>query len=221
MSDSHARNVITGIVPAQRHPGRFAVSIDGRVAAVLSLETIERLALAVGKSVAAQLVAIETEAAITKVYDRALNMLAFRARSSKELARSLTQKGEDAAHVQRAIEKLTEQGLLDDAAFAESYTRAKVLGARQSRRRVQQGLAKKGVARDVSDAAITTVFEQEGVDQRDVVLEAARKKMRSLEKLEPIVQRRRLYAFLARRGYDMDDIRHALSALRVPDAPDE
>lgn len=209
------QNLITAIQPASRHPGRFAISVDGHLLAVLSLDAIERLRLQVGASVAGKEQEIEREAAVVKVYDRALNMLAFRARSSKELARSLVQKGEERAHVDVAIEKLTEQGLLDDAQFAEAFTRAKVLGGRQSKRRVQQGLAKKGVAREVSDAAIATVLEEEGVDQRAIVLEAARKKLRTLSKLEPMVRRRRLYAFLARRGFDIDDIRAALETLRA------
>jgi regulatory protein len=147
------------------------------------------------------------------VYDRALTMLAFRARSSAELARLLVRKGEPKELVARAVDRLQEQGLLDDAAFAQSFTRAKVLGARQSKRRVQQGLAKKGVARDVSDAAIATVFEEESVDQSAIVEAAARKKLRSLVRLEPAVRRRRLYAFLARRGYDADDVRKVMEAV--------
>jgi regulatory protein len=216
-----SQNLITAIVPSPRRPGRFSLSIDGQHCAVLSLESIERLRLAVGGSVVGKEQEIEREAIVVKVYDRALNMLALRARSSRELARSLVQKGEEQAHVDRAIEKLTEQGLLDDAAFAESFTRSKALGARQSKRRVQQGLAKKGVARDVSDAAIATVFEEEGVDQRGLVLDAARKKLRSLTKVEPLVRRRRLYAFLARRGYELDDIRAALATLAIPTTPDD
>jgi regulatory protein len=205
--------LITAITPTPRHPGRFEVLVDGARFATLSLDVIERLNLAVGRSVHGLAERIESEAAGLKVYDRALNMLAFRARASKELARALVKKGELPEHVDRAIERLQEQGLLDDAAFAESFTRSKVLGARQSRRRVQQDLARKGVARDVSDAAIETVFEEEGVDQSSVVEEAARKKLRSLAKLDPQVRRRRLYAFLARRGYDSSDIRTAMDAV--------
>ena len=152
-------------------------------------------------------------------------MLAFRARSSAELARALVRKGEEKPHVDWAVERLQEQGLLDDAAFAQSFTRAKVLGAKQSRRRVQQDLARKGVNRAVTDAAIETVFEEEGVDQREIVEEAARKKLRGLRGLEPSVRRRRLYAFLARRGYDADDIRLAMeavgSALQATDGDEE
>ena len=205
--------IVTAITPGARHPGRFELLVDGRPMATLSLDAIERLHLALGCSVAGLEARIADEAAQLKVYDRALNLLAFRARSSAELARTLVRKGEPKALVDRAIERLLEQGLLDDAAFAQSFTRAKVLGAQQSKRRVQQDLARRGVARTVSDAAIATVFEEEGVDQRAVVEQAARKKLRSLTKLEPLVRRRRLYAFLARRGYDAEDIRRAMEAV--------
>jgi regulatory protein len=206
-------SVISAIVQSPRQPGRFTIVVDGHAFAVLSLDAIERLQLAIGRDVADIAQRIADEAAQLKVYDRALNMLAFRARSSAELARALVRKGEDKDVVARAIERLTEQGLLDDAAFAQAFTRSKVLGANQSKRRVQQGLRKKGVARDVGDAAIAAVFEDERVDQRGLVEQAARKKLRTLAKLEPVVQRRRLYAFLARRGYDSDDIRAAMDAV--------
>jgi len=214
-------SVISAIVPAPRHPGRFEVEVDGKTVAVLSLQALEELHLAVGRSVAGLEERIALEGARLKVYDRALNMLAFRARSSAELSRALVRKGEEKPNVDWAIERLLANGLLDDAAFAESFTRAKVLGARQSRRRVQQDLSRKGVARSVSDAAIETVFEEEGVDQRQIVEEAARKKLRSLRALDPAVRRRRLYGFLARRGYDADDIRAAMNAVGSALAGDE
>ena len=216
-SEISVRNVshITAITPVLRHPGRFELLVDGVRVATLSLEAIERLGLVVGGSVAGREERVALEAAQLQVYDRALSMLAFRARASAELARSLVRKGELKEHVDRAVARLQEQGLLDDAAFARSFTRARVLGAGQSKRRVQQDLARKGVARAVTDAAIATVFEEEGLDQRAVVEETARRKLRSLIELDPAVRRRRLYAFLARRGYDGDDVRNAMAAVSV------
>ena len=204
---------ITSLTPAPRHPGRFELIVDGNPFAVLSLDAIERLGLAPGGSVAGLEARIGQEASQLKVYDRAVTMLAFRARSSAELARALVRKGEATELVDHAVARLQEQGLLDDAAFAQSFTRAKVLGAQQSKRRVQQQLAQKGVAREVTDAAIASVFADEGVDQREVVERAARRKLRSLSTLDPAVRRRRLYAFLARRGYDGEDIRRAMEAV--------
>ena len=214
-------SVISGIVPAHRPAGRFAVLVDGRERAVLSLDAIERLGLVVGRSVAGLEEAIALESARLHSYDRALNMLAFRARSSSELARSLVRKGEEKAHVDWAIARLQEQGLVDDAAFARAFTRSKVVGGKQSRRRVEQELARKGVSRSVAGDAIDDVFEDEAVDQKAIVEEAARKKARSLIGLEPAVQRRRLYAFLARRGYDLDDIRAAIASVGSTMTDDE
>src|SRR5688500_14874729 len=114
--------VITGIVPVARPAGRFEVLVDGKPFAQLSLEAVEQLQLAVGRSVAGLEERIAREVGRLKVYDRALNMLAFRARSSAELARSLVRKGEEKEHVDWAVGRLLELGLLDDAAFAQAFT---------------------------------------------------------------------------------------------------
>jgi regulatory protein len=204
-------SVISAILPAPRHQGRFDILVDGRKTVTLSLDVIERLQLRVGCDLTGLEERLALEVAQLAVYDRALNMLAFRGRSSAELTRALVRKGAERSIVDHAIARLQEQGLLDDAAFAQSFARAKVLGANQSRRRVQQHLARKGVAREVSDAAIAAVFEEEGIDQREMVEAVARKKIRSLNKLDPSVQKRRLYAFLARRGFDAEDIRAAMT----------
>lgn len=206
-------SVISGILPHTRRPGRFDLIVDDEPYAVLSLDAIAALGLAVGRHVEGLEDRIAQAAAELHVYDRALNIIAARARSSAELRRALVRKGEAPELVELAVARLAEQGFLNDAAFAQSFTRFKVLGAGQSRRRVQAELARKGVARDVADAAIAAVFQDEGVDQRAIVERAARKKLRTLVKLDPLVRRRRLYAFLARRGYDGDDIRRAMEAV--------
>jgi regulatory protein len=151
-------------------------------------------------------------------YERALDMLEARARGTDELRRLLLGKGEPADEVERAIERLLLAGVLDDAAYARQFTRSKVAGAGLSRRRIQQELARRGVARDTSDAAIAEVFDDEHVDEDAAIERVARKKLRSLGRLEPAVRRRRLYAFLARRGYDSDDIARVLRLL--VDAPE-
>jgi len=55
--------------------------------------SLERLQLAVGRDVDALERAHRHENAELQVYDRALNMLAFRARASVELSRALVRKG--------------------------------------------------------------------------------------------------------------------------------
>jgi regulatory protein len=137
-------------------------------------------------------------------------MLEARARSVAELRRGLIRKGEPPADVDAAIERLRGAGLLDDGNYARQLTRSKALGAGHSRRRIEQELAKRGVERSVADAAIADVFEEEGVDETASIDQAARKKSRSLGALDPTTRQRRLYAFLARRGYGSDAITAAI-----------
>lgn len=208
--------VITAISSSPRRNGRFDVVINGSVAATLSIETIERLQLKVGAPVDERLDAVlQREAALVATYDRALNMLALRARSAAELRRLLLKKKEPADLVDPTIERLLRAGFLDDGSFARQFARSKLLGAGLSRRRVQQELARRGVARDVAESALADVVSEEHVDEEDGLQRVAKKKLKSLERLEPAVQRRRLYAFLARRGYDSDDIARTLRELTV------
>jgi regulatory protein len=146
-------------------------------------------------------------------YDRALDMLEARARGADELKRILLRKGEPPADVDAALERLTASGLIDDANYARQVARSKALGAGMSRRRIQLELTRRGVAKDVSSEAIADVFEQEAVDEGAAIERVARKKLRTLAKLDLPTQKRRLYAFLARRGYDSDDISNVLRGL--------
>jgi regulatory protein len=147
-------------------------------------------------------------------YEKALSLLEFRARSVAELRRKLIQKGEPAAEVDAAIARLRDQKLLDDADFARQFARTKVTGAGASRRRVIQELARKGVARAEAERAVAELQETEGIDTSATIHRVAEKKWKSLAKLDDFTRRRRLYAFLARRGFDPDEIRVALDGLR-------
>jgi regulatory protein len=146
-------------------------------------------------------------------YDRALDMLEARARAVTELRRLLIKKGEPAADVDAAIERLRANGLLDDANFARQLARSKALGAGLSRRRIQQELVKRGVAREISDEAIAEVYEDEAVDEGAAIERVARKKLRLLANADAATAKRRLYGYLARRGYDADAIARVLSRL--------
>src|SRR5262245_24137112 len=82
-------------------------------------------------------------------YDRALDLLESRSRSVVELRRMLIRKGEPASDVDAAIERLRGAGLLDDGSYARQLARSKAVGAGQSRRRIAQELARRGVTRSI------------------------------------------------------------------------
>ena len=206
--------VLTGIVASPRAAGRFDLLVDQVPVARLGISGIERLRLRVGLPVDASLAAaIAEEATISRVYDRAMMMLAARGRASGELKHLLVQKGEDATTVEAAIERLTAAGFLDDDAFARQFARSKSTSG-TSRRRIQLELGRKGIDRGVVSAAIDETFAEESVDEQVAIDRAAEKKLRTLTKVDDLTRRRRLYSYLARRGFDADDINGVLLRLR-------
>ena len=215
--------VITGIVANPKSPGRFTVEVDDRPTVTVGLDTVERLELSIGREFDDVREAVERDAATLHTFDRALTMLAFRARSERELRRQLIQKGEAEEHVDAAIARLAASGLIDDAGYARQLARSRVLGPGHSRRRLQAELFRKGVERSVADEAIAEVMEDESIDTDAIIERVARRKLQSLATLEPEVRDRRLWGFLARRGYDSDDIRRAIKAVTEewPGAEDE
>ena len=212
---------ITAITASARYPGRWIVEVDGKEVALVALETIDRLRLAIGRPVDTVAEELEREAAAVKTYDRALNMLAARARSSRELERLLLRKGEAPANVEQAITRLTGAGFLDDAAYARQFARSKAAGAGLTKRRVEQELRKRGVDREVAGQAIDDVFLSEELSEEALVDRAAQKKLRSLGSVDPATRVRRLYAYLARRGYSPDQVRAAVARVQRAAAADD
>lgn len=143
----------------------------------------------------------------------ALRLLGQRSYTTHNLRRKLLHKEFPAAEVEATLERLTETGLLDDSRFALSFARSKLTGAGASKRRVKQTLARKGIPGTVADIAIDQVIADEDIDTSASLERVAKKKLASYGELEPHVLRRRMYGFLARRGYDVDEIRSVVDRL--------
>ena len=146
-------------------------------------------------------------------YNYALNLLSARPYAVRALHRKLIQKEYSAADADEAIRRLVDNGLLDDEKYAEQYARSKILGTGASKRRLTQELYRKGIRGDVATNAIANVIADEEIDTAAVIDRVARKKLAQLGDLQPLVLRRRLFAFLARRGYDVDEIKRIVSLL--------
>ena len=163
-------------------------------------------------SLAAKAVA---EAEHLRVFDRAMAMLAVRARSARELRLALLRKQEPEALVDAAVARLVSLGALNDEIFARQFVRARITRSGFSRRRLQTELARRGVSRAAADAAIAEVGEEESIDPAETLEKLAAKKLKTLSKLDEPTRNRRLWAFLARRGYDGTEIRSTLAELKA------
>ena len=216
---------ITGLSEHYRKPGRYRVEVDGKAirledgkSALVDVNLVLDHKIKIGAIFDANLEAVvRNGAARLATYDRALNALTSRARSAKELERWLANKKQPREFIAPTIEKLTELGFLNDAEFAKQFARSRAVGRGMSKRRIQAELARRGVSRELADIALAEVIDEEQIDESAQIQAIAAKKMRSLSKLAPDVQRRRLYGFLARKGYSPDLVMSTVrSLLRNP-----
>jgi regulatory protein len=127
-----------------------------------------------------------------------LRRLAAAPRTRSELQTDLLRRGIPPEVADRVLDRFTEVGLIDDAAFAQGWVEARQRTRGAARSVLRQELRAKGVDDDDSREAL------EGIDdeaERDRALRLAQTKARSLTRLEPSVRTRRLVSLLMRRGY--------------------
>jgi regulatory protein len=142
----------------------------------------------------------------------ALRALARRSHARCDLRRRLLQKQHPPAAIDGALDRLSTVGLLDDARFAADYAAAKVHRGRGPARLIGDLLAQ-GVDRRVAEDAVHSSLAAEGVDPAEAVRALAEKRARQLAGLPAAVRKRRLVAFLVRRGFNGGEVREVVESL--------
>lgn len=130
---------------------------------------------------------------------QALRLLECAAKSSEQIRQGLAKQNYPPAIIETVVADLERAGLLDDADFASEYLYFRTRKKGQSRALLRQELAAKGVDSAHIQAALDTLPQEY---EHESALSFARSKAAGLGKLDPAVAKKRLWAALARRGYE-------------------
>ena len=144
--------------------------------------------------------------AIRKALGRALNLISYRQRTESELRRRLSEKAEPDV-VDAAVERLKEQGLVDDAKYAMEWSDSRARRSPRSSRMIVRELVNKGVAPSLAESSV------EGLDDDDTAYDAASRFATRLADADYEQFHRRLWGHLQRRGYGTGVARRAVSQL--------
>ncbi|WP_425296573.1 recombination regulator RecX [Nocardia abscessus] len=136
---------------------------------------------------------------VEQAKEACLRLLAVRARSRAELAQRLAAKGYSAEVSEQALDRLTDVGLIDDAAFAEQWVHSRHTFSGKGKQALAQELRRKGVTQSDAASALDAITAD---DEEERAGELVRRKLRSLPRdLDRERAIRRLVGMLARRGY--------------------
>jgi regulatory protein len=119
-------------------------------------------------------------------------------RTRQQLADLLAQRDvpEDAAEA--ALDRFTEVGLIDDAAFARAWVSSRQAGRGLARRALSAELRAKGVEPEVAAEAVSEVDDD---DERAAARRLVERRAAAMRRLDRTTATRRLMGMLARKGY--------------------
>ncbi len=204
-SDVMSVRVIGGVVPDSRRAGSVRVMVDGRPLLTVPRDVAERERLGPGLPLDEPLLTRLCRAADEEAAFRtALRLLERRSFAASDLARRLVLKGHPPDAAAAARLRAAALGLLDDRRFSAAFVETRAARGRGPLR-LRRDLAAMGVERAVIDGALAQAFGADGAQApRPDAL--ARRRMGQLRGLPRPVQRRRLLAYLARRGFAGRDV---------------
>ncbi len=198
---------VTALRPTKRDPDRIAVDLDGSFAFALPAQLVADERVDVGDMLDVDRVtALLSADQASRATEAALVFLGYRPRSEKEVRDRLRRGGYEPAAIEHAIGRLHEWRYLDDADFARRWVENRTAHRPRGRRLLQHELRHKGIDGEIARDAI----DDADLDETGAAEALARRRLPSYAGDEPAAIRRRLGAYLARRGYGYDVIRIAL-----------
>ena len=155
-----------------------------------------------------ELTAFEEAAGSRRAFNSALNSLDYRDHSEREIRTKLLKK-HDPEFVEEAVEKLIDLGLIDDERYAENYARELFEHKKYGKIRIKNELRVRGIASDIANYAVDSLFEKEEPDNIQRIVDIIAKKY--YNKMNDEVGRKKAFSALQRMGYSFSDIREAMS----------
>jgi regulatory protein len=199
------KHKITALRAQKRNPQRINVYLDGEFA--FGLARIVAAWLYVGQELEDEKIAhLQDDDGREKAYQKALNFLSYRPRSEAEIRRNLGEhsRGEEdhlsEETIEYVIERLKENGLLNDTRFAKLWVENRSEMRPRSRRALEYELKQLGVD------AQTIAQSLEEVDEQAMAYRLAQKQARKIKELEWKDFRQKMYRSLAQRGFDYEII---------------
>lgn len=136
-----------------------------------------------------------------------LNLLARQSKSTADLRKALDRREIPADIYEPILQRFTEVGLIDDAKYAEAFSRSKLNNKGLSKSAIRRELSQHGLESNDIENALQDISAE---DELATATALAEKSYRSVANLDRQVRYRRISGFLARKGYSQSIISAAI-----------
>ena len=195
---------ITAVKQQVKRTDRYSVYLDGKYSFSLREAELIKLGLHSGQEISEEMLSeYRGESDFGKWYDKTLNLLSFRLRSEWELRDYLRRKDCPPEISNKILNKLSDNGYLNDEQFAKRWVENRRLLKATSRRKLLMELKQKRIPSSIIDKVLAD--DKEETDEREVLRELVEKKRHRYPDRTKFIQ------YLARQGYSYDDIKSVLN----------
>lgn len=195
---------ITAIQQQVKRPERYSIFVDGKYSFSFGESALLEQGLRIGQELSEQEVhELKKRSSDDKIYNAAIRYIAMRQRSEWEITSYLERKSAEPALQTQILNKLSDYGYVDDEKFAAAWVENRRLLRPISKRKLQQELKVKRVSNEV----IEKVLQGDETDELAVL------KALIIKKQPRYPDRLKLMQYLARQGFQYDDIKTAISEL--------
>ncbi len=146
-----------------------------------------------------------------KAYNKALEFLSYRMRSTKEVAEHLAKKEYSEVIIQEVIFKLKEYRYVDDLEFAIAYVRTQKQTNGKGPSVLKRELAGKGIDQTSIEQALS---EYNGDDQLQEAIHHAEKLLKKTNKISSVQLKQKIEQYLMRKGFPFDIISSVLEEVQ-------
>ena len=129
-----------------------------------------------------------------KAYASAIKYLSYRSRTEAELRQHLLPRFSEPA-IDEVVARLKSQTLLDDSKFAGQWTESRSANKPRSAAMIRHELVRRGVESTAASSAVTDVDDEDGAYR------AGLKHLSHVTCADSTTFRRRMWAYLKRRGF--------------------
>lgn len=206
--------VVTNIVEATK--SRSKVYVEEQFAFVLYKGELRKYNIKKDEEI--------TEAVYAEIMDtvlpkraklRSMNLLMTKEYTEKQLRDKLKSGGYPEAVISEAIEYMKSFHYIDDARYAATYIEYHI--ERKSRMKIMQTLLQRGITKECFETQWNYLKELGVEANEEKQIEELLRKKCYKEKSGDIKERRKIYAFLLRRGFSSENIRKAMRMEEVFD----
>ena len=197
--------IITAIQQQVKRAGRYSVFVDGKYAFSLSADALLHAGLVQGQELSQdELTGWKKASQDDKALNLTLAYVARRMRSEGELRDYFRRKQYAPELVTQLLGRLREQHFVDDEEFAKRWVENRRLLKATSTKKLKLELRQKHIADDI----VRRVLAEDETDERAVLKELVDRKRKQTRYQDD----QKLIAYLARQGFNYDDIKSVLGS---------